>query len=124
MDLHRPEKKSLRRRISKHGWDAELELLALQKADLIATGTDRTEDLENYAQIEALLEALQQEESCLTLKELAIKGADVIALGVEPGPQVGEILNTLLSQVLDETVPNEEAALLAAAKAIIEGDNT
>ena len=53
----------------------------------------------------------------LEVRELAVKGGDLIAAGVvTPGPRVGAILQRLLEQVWDEGCPNEGEALLAWAR--------
>ena len=45
-----------------------------------------------------------------------MSGNDLLALGLKPGPAVGETLSRLLDLVLDEETPNEKEALLAAAR--------
>lgn len=52
---------------------------------------------------------------CLSLKELAVGGGDITALGAD-GRQVGKILNALLTEVTEGRLSNEREALLAAAK--------
>ena len=52
----------------------------------------------------------------LHVKELAGSGNDLLALCLEPGAAVEETLSRLLDLVLDEEVPNEKEALLAAAR--------
>jgi tRNA nucleotidyltransferase (CCA-adding enzyme) len=49
----------------------------------------------------------------LTLKDLAVKGDDLIAAGVRPGPDVGETLARLLEEVLDDPTRNTKAYLLS-----------
>lgn len=49
----------------------------------------------------------------LTLKELAVKGEDLIAAGVRAGPEVGEMLARLLEAVLEDPARNTRAGLLA-----------
>ena len=51
----------------------------------------------------------------MPLRQRAVNGRDLLALGLS-GPAVGRILRTLLDAVLDETLPNQRAALLAAAR--------
>ncbi|MBQ2203845.1 MAG: tRNA nucleotidyltransferase, partial [Oscillospiraceae bacterium] len=50
------------------------------------------------------------------VKDLAVNGRDLIALGIPEGPAVGRTLNALLEAVLGEEVPNERDALLALAR--------
>ena len=104
-------KKYLRRRLSRWGAEAVAQLLALQRADRIATGTQV--DDPRFGQIEAILAEIEGENACLTLKDLAIGGRDLIALGYS-GPAIGQALNRLLELVLDEQVENEKNALLKA----------
>ena len=108
-----PDKKYLRRRLSRWGMDAVQQLLALQRADRIATGTDV--DDPRFARIEAILAQIEAENACLTLKDLAIGGRELMALGYS-GPAIGQTLNRLLELVIDEQVENEKDALLQALK--------
>ena len=38
---------------------------------------------------------------CLSIKELALTGSDLMELGIKPGPKLGDILNRLFDEVLD-----------------------
>jgi len=49
----------------------------------------------------------------LGLKDLAVKGDDLIAAGVRPGPDVGEVLKRLLGEVLDDPAKNTKEYLLS-----------
>lgn len=49
----------------------------------------------------------------LALKDLAVKGDDLIAAGVRPGPDLGEVLQRLLGEVLDDPAKNTKAYLLS-----------
>ena len=51
------------------------------------------------------------ENACFSLKQLAVNGNDLTALGLR-GPAVGRALETLLSKVVDGELPNQRAALL------------
>jgi tRNA nucleotidyltransferase (CCA-adding enzyme) len=53
----------------------------------------------------------------LSLKELAVNGDDLQRLGIPAGPRLGQILQTLLSHVLDDPTQNTRARLLALAQA-------
>ena len=107
-----PDKKMLRRQIGQLGWNTVEQLLELQKADMSSKGTGNPEELEIFEQIREILEEIRGEGSCLSLKDLAVKGNDLMALGFS-GKAIGQALNALLEQVLDEQVPNEKTALLS-----------
>ena len=114
-----PDKKLLRRRLGQYGIEALQQLVGLQKADCIGTGTHSGD---RFAEISALIEEILQENACLTLKDLAINGKDLLSIGFAPGKEMGACLNWLLEQVLDEKLPNEKAALLASAKGFPRGE--
>ena len=109
------DKKLLRRRLSQYGLPRLELLLQLQKADFCAKGVSG--DTADFAAIEHLLQEILAENACLTLKDLALNGHDLLALGYE-GPAIGKHLQQLLELVLDERIENEKAALLAALKSL------
>jgi tRNA nucleotidyltransferase (CCA-adding enzyme) len=108
-----PTKKVVRRWLSRLREETLLELLELQKADSYQKGTAVSEGFTPFAVIYELLEEIEAENACLSLKDLAVTGHDVMALGYT-GKAIGQALNALLEQVLDEKLPNEKEALLAA----------
>ena len=110
-----PDKRLLRRWVSRWGADRVQKLLALQKADFCSKGVQNSSF--PFDQIDALLQEILEENSCLTIRDLAVNGHDLLALGLE-GPAIGNCLQQLLDQVIDEKISNERAALLAAAKRI------
>ena len=108
-----PDKKLLRRRISKYGEDMTYQLLQLQKADMESTGVVGTHNLE---EVELLLAEIMQEDACLTVKDLAINGHDLLELGFPVGPQIGACMQFLLELALDELIENTREDLLSAAQ--------
>ena len=109
-----PDKKVLRRWLGHWGGDTVEKLLLLQEADMGSKGTGWLPEMEQFGQIRELLEEIREEDSCLTLRDLAVNGHDLMALGYQ-GKAVGSCLKDLLEQVLDEKLPNEKEALLAFA---------
>lgn len=107
-----PDKKVLRRRLGKWGEEATKQLLALQKADFGSKGTGTAQEERIFSQIENCLAEVLAEQACFTVKDLAITGHDLLELGISPGPQVGKILEQLLTRVQNEELPNENTALL------------
>lgn len=110
-----PEKKLLRRRLSRFGADTIHKLLLLQEADMGSKGTGKPKEMAQFSEIRALLGEIEAENACLSLKDLAVNGNDLTELGLE-GKMIGQTLHFLLEQVLDEALPNDRGALLAAAK--------
>lgn len=113
------DKKILRRRLGKLGDETVEQLLALQKADCSAKGVQE-DDTPNFEDIELLLAQIRLDGSCLTAKDLAVNGSDLLSLGVEPGPHIGECMKFLLSLVQDEILENKKEELLDAAKNFFE----
>ena len=57
--------------------------------------------------------AIRAKNPPLGLKDLAVKGDDLIAAGVRPGPDVGEMLTRLLDEVLEDPARNTREYLLS-----------
>ena len=112
------DKKFLRRRLSRLGPEMLDKLLRLQQADMDSKGVCKDSEKAQFAQVLSLLAQIQEESTCLTLKDLAVDGNDLMALGFQ-GKAIGVCLNALLEQVLDETLPNEKSLLLKAAEAFL-----
>ena len=112
-----PDKRIVRRRLSRLGGETLELLLRLQEADMGSKGTGKPAELTQFAQIRQILSEIEAENACLSLKDLAVDGHDLMALGIT-GRQIGLTLNRLLELVMDEKLPNEKNALLDAAKDI------
>lgn len=77
---------------------------------------------EQAPQFRALLadaERLMAQKACCRVNQLALKGRELLALGVAPGPEVRQLLETLLEQVITDQTPNTRAALTAAARQLL-----
>ena len=115
-----PDPKLLRRRLSRYSVEGTYDLLALQRADFGGKGTG--EETDHFDRVEAMLAQIISQDACLSLRDLAINGKDLLALGFAPGKTVGRCLEMLLEQVLAETIPNEKAALQEAALRFLHTD--
>jgi tRNA nucleotidyltransferase (CCA-adding enzyme) len=60
-----------------------------------------------------VVEAIRAAQDPLTLKDLAVTGDDLLAAGVRPGPEVGETLQRLLAEVIEDPARNTKAYLLS-----------
>ena len=67
-------------------------------------------------EIEARAHRLLQAGVALTVRDLAISGADLSALGIPPSPLMGKLLSAALDAVTEGTVANEKEALLEFMK--------
>lgn len=111
-----PEKRIVLRRLSRYGVDRLLALLDLQMADMGSKGTGISNGMGHFRQIRQLIADLLAEQACLQIKDLAVDGSELIALGYTPGPALGRCLEWLLNLVQDDELPNEKDVLLQAAK--------
>lgn len=117
-------RKNIRRFISNHGFDFYFDHLEIRLADTLAQSDFmREKKLEELCIKREIGEELLAESAKLTLSDIEINGRDIIALGVEPGREIKEILSKCLSAVVDETVPNSREDLVLFAKKIIEEKN-
>ena len=117
MSKYPPEEKSVRRALSKHGLPRMERLICLQKADFGGKGVISDEDtLEQLDRLQSMLEEFAAREGEMNLKRLAVKGGDLISIGVPPGRGMGSILNDLLQMVLSGEIPNDRDALLTQAE--------
>jgi len=60
-----------------------------------------------------LVASIRAAKDPLTLKDLAVTGDDLLAAGVRPGPDVGETLQRLLAEVLEDPARNTKQYLLS-----------
>ena len=94
----------------------------LSRYDL-ATITDLTalcsarhpEQAEAFAALQQEAARLVETNACCRINQLAVNGRDLMDAGVRPGPGLRRVLDAVLEQVLTGQLPNEKAALLAAA---------
>ncbi len=108
-----PSKKALRRWLNRLGPDLLEKLLTLQEGDHLSKGIPVSQEVLPFSQLQTLLEEIMEENSCFTLRDLAVSGKDLLALGYR-GKAIGEALQYLLDAVMDERLPNDRTALLRA----------
>lgn len=116
-DNRLPEsKKSIARFISKHGYKFFDDYLLIRRADTLAQSMYyREEKLEDLEVLKKLRYELEAEEACLKIKDLAVNGSDMLALGLK-GREIGTALDELLSAVIDGEVPNNKKELTELAE--------
>lgn len=62
------------------------------------------------------IEEIKRQEAELKVKDLQIGGNDLMELGMQPGPEMGDLLKSLLDRVRSGEIPNEREELLQAAQ--------
>ena len=116
MTLVEPHRKPIRRRLSRLGMECFFQLLSLQEADRAGKGTVPKKKDIYFDTVRQIAEAMADEEPCLTLKNLAINGMDLLDLGYPEGKVIGQCLADMLEMVVEELLPNDRPELLAWAK--------
>lgn len=113
--------KNARRWIARYGRDNVRLLLEVKRCDCLAhVDTPKTRArYNNLMEMTRLIRECLETEQCFSVRDLPVKGGDVMALGVPAGPQVGRILEGLLDDVLDGACPPEREALLERLKQLI-----
>ncbi len=92
------------------------QLIDVKRADTAAQHPDeREEKLRTIDELENCLDDVMRKRLPYTLKNLAVTGNDLAAIGIPQSPQTGLVLKALLEQVIDGKLSNEKEALLAAA---------
>ncbi len=107
------------RRFFVTNYDLLEDLLLLKQADFSAC-MDETRDAPTCARWRNLLDKMQKENVPFTLKQLAVKGNDLLTLGVE-SKQVASLLHALLMHVACNPKDNEKTRLLRLATGIEKG---
>ncbi len=112
----KPDRKAMLRLLSRFGEEVARQLLLIKRADESAKGTREQSDIDGQIhELETVLNEVLAEQLCFSLKDMAVNGRDMLALGCR-GKAVGECLEYLLSRLLEESLQNDREALLAAAR--------
>ncbi len=104
---------AIRKWLSRLGPETFFQLLEVKRADNMGQAGELVRD--RLAELDALrtrAEEILAQGQCLSLKDLAVDGRDVIAAGIAPGPEVGRTLNALLERAVSGEVENQREVLL------------
>ena len=111
-----PEEKTVKRLLGRFGTEGFFALMALKRADNLAQHPDYRGRLAQYDEIEAMARRILATKQPFCLKDLAVTGTDLLALGYAPGPELGAALQELLRRVMEENLPNTRQILLKEAE--------
>ncbi len=108
-----PEMKAVRRAVNKIGEDLFPLYLEVQRADVLSQSMYcREEKLVRLKGVGLCWEKILEEKQCVSLKNLAVTGKDLIGAGIAPGKELGDLLARLLELVLEEPECNKKEILL------------
>lgn len=108
-----PTEAAVKHVLNKFGEEQAERLFQVRWADIAAHTPDSLTAMQEkvYASYE-LMHELLKEKPCFTLKDLAVKGNDLISLGMEPGKLMGECLHDCLEAVMNGEVSNDRGVLM------------
>lgn len=113
----REKKKAVRRAASKVGRDIMELLFIVQRADTLAQNpATYAAKLAAIEEAEELYREIVRDGECLSVKDLAVNGSDLMAAGMQAGPKLGAALKELLEYVLEQPEKNTKEALLEYVK--------
>ena len=89
--------------------ETSADLIKLRMADRIGSGVPKAKPYK-LRHLEYIIEKISHDP--ISVNKLQVSGKDVLdILGIQPGPKVGQILNILLDQVLDDPKKNQPSKL-------------
>jgi len=106
---------TVRKLLASLGEEGTKQLLLLMEADRKAISPNFP--LENVIRTKRHFERIIQRDGIITRKDMAVNGRDVIdMLGIEPGPDVGRIIDELWEMVLNDPELNTREKLMSILK--------
>lgn len=109
------EKTAVRKVMAQMDTELFFKLLELRKFAIHADFMDeekRRELLQELDEIRKMAEEICEDGDCLYIRDLAVTGRDLIASGMKPGKEIGEVLGRFLDEVLERPEHNTKEYLL------------
>ncbi len=95
-------------------------LMRLKEADLYAhTKYKWDEKFSRMNELDRMYRKIIEDKDCLAIRDMQIRGDDLIEYGIKPGPAMGEILQKLFETVLDDPKMNDHEKLTEAISGMI-----
>ena len=105
--------KSIRKAINLLGEDLFPLYLEVKDADTRAQSDFRFQEKMDYLEeVRLLYGKILEERDCLSLKDLAVNGKDLIEAGMKPGKEIGEVLAAMFSDVIENPEHNDKEYLM------------
>ena len=101
------EEDRIRRWLNKLGEETFFDLLAVQRADTAGLASAYCTRMEGFAKLEKLAKEILAEAPCLQIRDLAVNGHDLMALGLT-GKAIGSVQRQILDQILEGELSNQK----------------
>ncbi len=112
--------KAVRRALNKIGEEYFSQILEIKCADMLSQSLyNREEKQQTLKEIEAIYREVLDKRQCVSLKNLKVTGNDLMQAGVPQGKRVGEILQVLLEDVIENPDHNTFEYLINKTKEIL-----
>ena len=112
-----PTERQMRRFLQKLGPENAEDFFRVKRADMAGQSKYRREEREVLVnEMERLCREVIRRGDCLTVKNLALNGSDLMAMGIPGGPGIGKALDALLERVIEHPEDNTKEALTAVLR--------
>ncbi|HKM28471.1 MAG TPA: HD domain-containing protein, partial [Anaerovoracaceae bacterium] len=108
--------RAVKRAMNKLGEEMFFDLIKVKRADNMGQSMEYRDRQGYYDNLENIARGILDAKECFSLKDLAVKGGDLIDIGITEGKIIGEALALLLEDVLEGKIPNEKEELLKRVK--------
>jgi poly(A) polymerase/tRNA nucleotidyltransferase (CCA-adding enzyme) len=113
--LHEWSDAAIRRFLRRVGEENIDDLFRLRIADAVSNPSSEF-DSKEITELQAHISKVLKEDMALKVSDLRVTGEDLAQLGIERGPQMGEILEKLLDIVIEDPLMNKKEILLEEAR--------
>jgi len=114
-----PDTRRAKRLLRQLSYEEAMLLMEIKLGDRMAHA-EPYRDISEIIAMKELLTELHRQSPCLTVGDMALGGSDLIAMGMKPGKAMGRLLGDLLEMVVNDSLPNEKAALAAQARLMMD----
>ena len=112
--------KAVRRALNKIGEEYFSQILEIKRADMLSQSLYKREEKQQALEkIEVIYNEILDKKQCVSLKTLKVTGNDLMQAGVPQGKRVGEILQALLEDVIENPEHNTFEYLINKTKEIL-----
>lgn len=118
------EKKTVKRLMNKLTPPICYEVIELREADIKGCTSHPPSKIPYVEALKKTYQEILTKKEPFSLKDLKINGNDLIALGLKPGKEIGDILSQLLSEVEEGKLENTNEVLTDRAKELIKALET
>ena len=109
--------KAVRKFMGQIGPEQYFRFLEVRAGDIQAQAPELVDSrIEKVERLRQIGQEVLAEKQCISLRDLAVNGHDLIAAGMKSGPEMGRVLSTLLDRVIEDPALNEKNTLLELSK--------